>query len=279
MRGPYGLGVYSLLVYLFVPLGAGSAFALDISGASTLQPVVSQLMPRWAQQGGEPITLTGGGSSIGISRVLSGKSQIGMVSRALQEPEKALLKERVVAIDALAIITHESNPVTGLSRAQLVDLYSGEIGNWRGVGGWDRKVILVSKEIGRSALEAFERYTGLMSPERNGSDQPIISKKAYVTGSNLEALTLVGGLSDAIGYASVGAARALIAAGMPVKVIALDGIDPSDDDINAKRYPIVNSLHFVYLQETPTIKAFLDLVLDAQGQKAVQSLGFLPVGR
>lgn len=259
-------------------LGASSlAHALDISGSSTVQPVVEKLIPLYTAQGGEAVKLSGGGSGAGIKDATSGKSQIGMVSRDLQDEEKAQLKNTVIGIDALAIIVNKSNPVTGLSKAQLIDLYSGKIDNWKALGGPDRPVVRVSKEVGRSTLELFEHYTGLLSPDHKKTGKPLISAQTYVVGANIEALTLVGGMPGAIGYVSVGTAHALAQAGMPVKIIPLEGVEPSDEAIKGKRYPIVRPLNLVYTKETPAVSSFLNLALGAKGQDVVKSFGFLPV--
>jgi len=256
---------------------ASLVLALDISGASTVQPVVEKLIPLYTAQGGEAVKLSGGGSGAGVKNATAGTSQIGMVSRDLKDDEKAGLQNKVIAIDALAIIVNRNNPLASLSKAQLIDLYTGKIDNWKALGGADRPVVRVTKEVGRSTLELFEHYTGLLSADRNKTDKPLISKQSYVIGSNLESLTLVGGMPGAIGYVSVGTARAMAQAGMPVKIVPLDGIEPSDDAIKSKRYPIVRPLNLVYAKETPAVNAFLALALSAKGQDVVKSLGFLPV--
>ncbi len=132
-------------------------------------------------------------------------------------------------------------------------------------------------QIGRN-LSLDLPITGLQRPDREKTDKPSISKDAYVIGSNLESLTLVGGLPGAIGYVSVGTARALAAAGLPVKVLTLDGVEPSDAAIRDRHYPIVRPLHLVYREATLTMSAFLALALSPQGQDVVKSLGFLTVG-
>lgn len=253
------------------------SLALDISGASTVQPVVEKLIPLFTSQGGEAVKLSGGGSGAGVKNATAGTSQIGMVSRDLKDEEKTSLQNTVIAIDALAIIVNQSNPLSSLSKAQLIDLYTGKIDNWKALGGPDRPVVRVTKEVGRSTLELFEHYTGLLSADRNKTDKPLISKQSYVIGSNLESLTLVGGMPGAIGYVSVGTARAMAQAGMPVKIVPLDGVEPGDDAIKAKRYPIVRPLNLVYAKDTPPVAAFLAVALSPKGQDVVKSLGFLPV--
>lgn len=252
-------------------------YAFDISGSSTVQPVVEKLIPLFTQ-GGESVKVTGGGSGAGVKNAIAGTSAIGMASRDLSDTEKAALKNTVIGIDALAIIVNQRNPVTSFTKSQLVELYSGKVDNWSALGGPDLPVQRVSKEVGRSTLELFEHYTGLLSPDRKKSDKPLISSKTYVVGANVEALTLVGGMPGAIGYVSVGTARAMAEAGMPVKIIPLDGQEPTDAAIKSGRYPIVRPLNLVYVNETPSVRAFLDLAQGPKGQEIVQSLGFLPVG-
>jgi phosphate transport system substrate-binding protein len=250
---------------------------MEITGSSTVQPIVEKLIPLYTAQGGEAIRLAGGGSGTGVKNAIAGSSQIGMASRDLKEDEKAVLKNTVIGIDALAIIVNKDNPVSGLTKAQLIDLYTGKIDNWNVLGGKDRPVIRVSKEVGRSTLELFEHFTGLLSPDRNKTDKPLISRQTYIVGANLEAITLVGGLAGGLGYVSVGTAQALAQAGMPIKILPLDGILPSDDTIRANRYPIVRLLNLVYRNETPPVAALLALAVGPQGQDVVKSLGFLPI--
>lgn len=267
--------LFALLLTLTLTLPP--AQALDISGSSTVQPVVERLIPLFTGQGGEPIQLSGGGSGAGVKNAIAGTSQIGMASREIKDAEQAQVKNTVIGIDALAIIVNASNPLTALTKPQLIDLYSGKITNWRALGGPDRPVVRVSKEVGRSTLELFEHFTGLVSADRGEKDKPLITQDVYVIGSNLESLTLVGGLPGAVGYVSVGTARALAEAGLPVKVLTLDGIEPSDAAIRDGRYPIVRPLNLVYREATPAVAAFLALALSPQGQDVVTSLGFLPV--
>lgn len=265
---------------LLLAVHTPNVLALDISGSSTIQPLVEKLIPIYRERGGEAVKLSGGGSGAGVKNATAGTSQIGMASRSLKDEEKAVLKHATVGIDALAIVVHKDNAVSALSKAQLIDLYAGKIANWQALGGPDRPVILISKEVGRSTLELFEHFTGLTSPDRNKNDgKPQISKDSYIIGANLEALTLVGGMPGAIGYVSVGTALAMAQAGMPVKVLPLDGITPSEESIVGGRYPIIRELNLVYKAETPAISAFIELAMSPAGQAEVKALGFVPAAK
>jgi len=76
----------------------------------------------------------------------------------------------------------------------------------------------------------------------------------------------------------VGTARAMAQAGMPVKIVTLDGVEPSDEAIRTKRYAVVRPLNLVYAKQTPAVTSFLAVTLGPQGQDVAKSLGFLPVG-
>jgi phosphate transport system substrate-binding protein len=254
--------------------------ALDISGASTLQPVVSKLAELFTQKGGEPVKVAGGGSGAGVKNALAGTSQIGMVSRGLSDSEKASLKHTTIGLDALAILVHESNTLSSLTKDQVKKLYLGQVTNWRDLGGPDLPVLLVSKEVGRSTLELFEHYSGMVSPDRpNAGGKPVISKQAIVIGANIEAVTLVGGLPGAVGYASFGDAQTLKAANMPIKMVKLDNTAPSTETVLNRSYPIVRELNLVYKDETPAVRAFLDLALSAEGQALLKAAGFVAMTR
>lgn len=251
--------------------------AMEIVGASTIQPIMKQLLPLIERVEREPVTLRGGGSGAGVAAVMLGQAEIGMVSRPLDEAEQSRLQHEVIGYDALAIVVNRANPLSGLSKAQLIDIYAGRIANWRELGGTDRPIVLVSKEVGRSTLALFEAYTRLFSPHHADIEaRPLISAKAHIIGSNLESLTLVGGLPGAIGYVSVGTAKSMLAAGLPVKVLKLDGIEPTEQSIADGSYPIVRELNLVFRARSDKVNRLLALMRSPEGVAALRRQGFLP---
>ncbi|MGQ9831722.1 MAG: substrate-binding domain-containing protein [Thermochromatium sp.] len=94
---------------LALSLASPGLAALDISGSTTVQPIIERLVPIFTEQTGEPVRLAGGGSGAGIKNALSGASQIGMVSRDLKSEERTELRHTTIGLDALAII-REATP-------------------------------------------------------------------------------------------------------------------------------------------------------------------------
>jgi phosphate transport system substrate-binding protein len=270
--------LHRILLLAVVLLPAAPVHALDIVGASTILPVIEQLQPLIEGATGESLRLRGGGSAAGAKAVLEGDADIGMVSRVLHADERGRLQYELIGLDALAIVVNRANPLFRLSKAELIDIYRGRLGNWQQLGANDRPIVLVSKEVGRSTLELFEKYSGLRSPGRPADDAiPQISARAHIIGANLEALTLVGGLPGAIGYVSVGTAHSLAAAGLQVKILSLDGSEPNERNIADGSYPVVRELNLVFRQRTPQVERLLALLRSAEGIAALRRNGFLPV--
>ncbi len=268
------LTVFLLLFHSAAP----AADELRISGATTLQPVMEQLAPAFTAKSGITLHIQGGGSGKGIANVLEGSSDIGMVSRDLRPEEKAKMRHKLVAMDALCFIVNPTVPLRTLSKSQVRGLYDGRITNWRELGGPDLPVELISKELGRATLDLFEGYATMHHPGRKEPGAAgYISKSAHEVGSNLEALTLVGGIPGAVGYVSYGSAAAVKAKGMGVVILATDGAEPGRQSIMAKTYPILRELNLVYMEPTKAIEALLSFIGGPEGTRAFEAQGFISV--
>ena len=118
-----------------------SASAQRIKGSDTVLPVAQQTAERFMNQYPDTrVTVTGGGTGVGISALLDNTTDIAMASRPIKFSEKMKIKsagedvaEIVVAYDALAVVAHPSNPVKQLTRQQLEDIFRGKITNWKHV--------------------------------------------------------------------------------------------------------------------------------------------------
>jgi phosphate transport system substrate-binding protein len=242
---------------------------LTLAGSSTLQPLAEVAAQAFeASHPGVEIDVQGGGSSVGISATRSGLAEVGMVSRALT-PEESDLTATAVALDGIALVVHASNPLPGLTRQQVVDIYSGAIASWAALGGQDRPITVVNKEEGRATLELFERYTGL-----KGKFRP----DAIIIGPNGQAITTVAGDPDAIAYVSIGSAAVAEEAGTPIRRIALDGVPATPESVASGTYPLSRPLHLVTVGPPAGLAAELIAFLRSEeGQALVVGQDFIPV--
>lgn len=150
-----------LIALSLLSLGAN---AQRIKGSDTVLPVAQQTAERFMNQHPEArVTVTGGGTGVGISALMDHTTDIAMASRPIKFSEKMKIKgageevdEVIVAYDALAVVVHPSNPVKQLTRQQLEDIFRGKINNWKQVGGDDRKIVVYSRETSSGTYEFFK---------------------------------------------------------------------------------------------------------------------------
>ena len=131
-------------------------------GSTSMEKVIGALSESFmANNADTTVTYNPTGSGAGITAVQEGTCDIGLSSRALKDEEKAAgLKETVLAYDGIAIIVHPDNPVSDLTIEQIAQLYTGEVTNWKDVGGNDAEVVLIGREAASGTRDGFESITG-----------------------------------------------------------------------------------------------------------------------
>jgi phosphate transport system substrate-binding protein len=228
------------------------------------------------------LSVTGGGSGTGIAALINNTVDIANASRAIKAEELDKAKanglapvEFVVARDAIAIIVHPDNPVNQLSLPQLSAMYSGQITNWREVGGEDRPIVLLSRETNSGTHVYF-----LENVLRLGrSDNKTLFSPATLLLPSSEGISAeVRQNPNAIGYDGLG----YVTDDMKVVAVAKDETSvyvlPTIATVNDKSYPIARDL-YMYTSNEPTgaIKDYLDWIFTPEAQKIVADLGFVPV--
>jgi len=241
----------------------GLAGTLTEAGSTTVQPLAEKLAQAFEEiNPNVKIEIQGGGSSVGVRSTSDGVVDIGAISRELQPNEPALVTT-LIALDGVAIVVNPNNPVSNLSTEQLRDIYAGTIVNWKEVGGNDEEIIIVSREDGSGTRTVFEK---------NIMGKTLITNEAIFMPANGIIKTTVMQARNAIGYISFGYAD------NNVKLLSVDGIACSSDNILDGTYPVSRNLYFV-TRESPTglVKAFMDFIISADGQKVVIEQGFVPL--
>jgi phosphate transport system substrate-binding protein len=227
------------------------------------------------------ISVTGGGSGTGIASLLNGTVQIANASREMSTEELATAKKNgmrpvklTVALDAIAVVVHPSNPVGSLTLREISDIFTGKTGRWTDVGGENRPIVLLSRESNSGTYVYFLEQVIRLG--RKGASE-LFSPETLLMPSSEGISVEVRQNPNAIGYDGLGYVTggqkmigvAREAGGPFVLPAAATAVDGS--------YPIARPL-YMYTAEEPTggVKEYLDWVM-GDGQSLVKVLGFVPM--
>jgi len=257
--------------------GGGTRSALTVKGSDTMV----QLATAWAQEFMKThpdisVTVTGGGSGTGIKALINGTADIANSSRPIQEGEKAEitrrgeLREFIVAQDALAVIVHPENPVSELTLAQLKDIYTGKITNWRQVGGPNRKIVLNARETSSGTYVFFQEHV-------LGKDTPYASTALLQPGTS-QIVENVAQDQGGIGYVGLGYVTDRVKPLKLKKDAASPGVEPTAENVLSGTYPLARPL-FCYTVGalSPAAKTYLEWIQGPEGQKVVEQLEFVRI--
>jgi phosphate transport system substrate-binding protein len=229
------------------------------------------------------IAVTGGGTGTGIASLINGTVDIANASRQMKEDEFAEARangvepvEFVVAIDALAIAVHPSNPVNQLTIDQLSDIFTGRITNWQEVGGNDAPIVLLSRETNSGTHVYFlEEVVRKGDPE----SKAIFAPQTLLMPSSVGITSELRRNPNAIGYDGLGyvdpAHEKLIAVAPDAdSAYVLPSVETGMDG----SYPIARPLYmYTAGQPTDLIADYLTWIQGPEGQQIVGELGFVPL--
>jgi phosphate transport system substrate-binding protein len=214
------------------------------------------------------IDVEGGSSSLGVESVGEGRTDVGMISRAVEPSEREAypdLEVHTIAWRAVLAIVHPQVPVGQLTTDQLRGILAGEIANWREVGGPDRPITVFNREEGSVSRSII--VTTVMGDTPLAGDDP----SAHPSGDAGHRLyERVLRTPNSISYIPLGFEG-------EAKVLAIDGVWPSAATIASGDYPIVYPLSLVTAGEPEgVVKAWLDFILSEEGQAIVTEARFVP---
>ena len=251
------------------------AAVVKVSGSTTVMPLVEASAEEFNRiQDGVRVSVSGGGTGVGIKNVAEGLTDIAMSSRDVKPEEIASYGDRfvefLVAYDAIAVVV--SDPIyeagiTDLSREEVRAIYSGEVANWKDLGGPDEKIYVVAREVGSGTRDTFN---GMVM----GSEEAETPGVTTYHGSNAEVKTAVTRSNKAIGYVGMNYLE-----GGAFRAVAFQGVEASEETIKGGSYPLSRALHlYTFGEPSPEARAFIDFILSEEGQEIVAESGFVPVG-
>ena len=235
---------------------------VSTDGSTSMEKVIGALSESFmGANSGVTVNYNPTGSGSGITAVQEGTCDIGLSSRALKDEEKAAgLKETILAYDGIAIIVHPDNPVADLTLEQIAKLYTGEITNWKDVGGNDAEVVLIGREAASGTRDGFESITGT-------KDACQYRQELTSTG---DVITAVSQNPDAIGYASLASVKDT------VKALNVNGVTPSEATVKDGTYTVQRPFVLVTVEGkelSPAAQAFFDYVLSADAAPIISAAG------
>ena len=240
--------------------------AVATDGSTSMEKVIGALGESFmGANKGITVTYNPTGSGSGIQAVSEGRCDIGLSSRALKDEEKASgLKETVLALDGIAIIVSPENPVSDLDVETIAKIYTGEITNWKDLGGSDAEIVLIGREAGSGTRDGFESITGT-------KDACKYRQELTSTG---DVITTVSQNPDAIGYAS------LAAVSDKVKTLTVGGVTPTEDTVKDGSYVIQRPFVLVTkdgAQLSDAVQLFFDYATSADAADIISKAGAVPV--
>ena len=226
---------------------------VSTDGSTSMEKVINSLGESFmAANKDVKFTYNPTGSGSGIQAVTEGRCDIGLSSRALKDDEKASgLVETVLAYDGIAIVVSPENPVSDLDVDTIAKIYTGEITNWKDVGGDDAEIVLIGREAGSGTRDGFESITGT-------KDACAYRQELTSTG---DVINTVSQNPNAIGYAS------LSAVGESVKALTVGGVKATEATVKDGSYVVQRPFVLVTKEGTElssAAQAFFDYVISPE---------------
>ncbi|MCM1512083.1 MAG: phosphate ABC transporter substrate-binding protein [Oxalobacter formigenes] len=235
---------------------------VSTDGSTSMEKVIGALGEAFeAQNKGVTFTYNPTGSGSGIQAVQEGRCDIGLSSRALKDEETASgLTATILAYDGIAVIVNPDNPVANMDVKTIAMLYTGEITNWRDIGGSNAEVVLIGREAGSGTRDGFESITGT-------ADACQYRQELTSTG---DVITAVSQNPNAIGYVSLASVKDSVCA------VSVGGVVPSEDTVRDGSYVIQRPFILVTKTDTPlsdTAQKFFDFATSPDAAALISDAG------
>lgn len=240
---------------------------VTMSGSTSMEKLANAVAESFMMKyPGVTVTAEFTGSGAGIESVTVGTCDIGNSSRNLKEEEIANgAVENIVAIDGIAVVVDPANTATGLTKDQLIGIYTGTIKNWSEVGGADAPIVVVGREAGSGTRGAFEEILEI-------EDACAYANELDSTGA---VMAKVASTPGAIGYVSLDVVNDTVIA------LPLEGVEATAENIKAGDYflsrPFVMATKGEISEQSEAVQALFAYLQSEEGKELIQSVGLITV--
>jgi phosphate transport system substrate-binding protein len=243
---------------------------ITASGSTALLPLVKVAADEFQKKhAGVTIDVAGGGSGTGLKQVAEGAVNIGNSDvKAGDEYKDAGLVDHVVAIAPFVLVVNKDVNIDNLSKEDAAKVLTGEVTNWKEVGGNDLKITIIGRAESSGSRKFIKKA---LIPE--GKD---FAKDAIAQDSTGSLKTAVEQTSGAIGYMDAAYAK-----GDKLKALKLDGVEYSPENVASGRYTLFTEEHMYTKGEPDAVtKAFLDYITSDEFQSGyVEKMNFMPINK
>ena len=261
--------IFSLILVVILTACAfagcgGEKETVSTDGSTSMNKVIGALGEAFEADNGITVTYNATGSGAGIQAVQEGRCDIGLASRNLKDEEKSKgLEGTVLAYDGIAVIVNPNNPVSDLDIETIAKIYTGEIKNWKEIGGNDAEIVLIGREAGSGTRDGFEDIT-------DTKDKCKYRQELTSTG---DVITTVSSNPGAIGYASLASIKDI------VKALTVDGVAPSESTIKDGSYVVQRPFVLVTKKDTAlseSAQKFFDYITSEAANEIISAAGVVP---
>lgn len=265
-----------LVLIFFLELGCQPQTCyIKIKGSETVLPISLKLAEEFGKIANSPgISVTAGGSGVGIAALLEKNADIAMSSREIKFEEKLKFKDRnvgycekIIAYDALAIVVHPSNPLDSISLRQLKLIFQDSVQYWNQVGGSKHRIVAFNRESSSGTYEFFKSI--VLKKQKFG--------KLETVGANGELVEKIASNPQSIGYVGIAYLNPKV---KTLKIYEHPGkiaIAPTIENTMRGAYPLARPLYFYYLCEREKeLAPVLNYITSPKGQEMIKSVGYPP---
>ena len=267
------VGIVAFLLFALIACdpnssGTKASGTISTNGSTSMEKVIGALSEAYMQDNsGVKITYDATGSGTGIESAKNGSCDLGLSSRKLKDSETGL-KSYTVALDGIALIVNEKSGIDNLTLEQVTKIFTGEITNWKEVGGEDLEISCVGREAGSGTRDGFESITST-------SDKCKLAQELTSTGA---VITAVSNSKNAVGYASL----STVSGQSGIKTITIDGVECTEDNVLNDSYKIQRPFNIVVSESSELsseAQSFLDFATSKNASKLITKAGAIPVNQ
>ena len=249
---------------------SGSSGKITVSGSSALLPLAKDAAKKFKAKNDQvSITLNAGGSGTGLKQVSEGSVDIGnsdvFAKEKLPEAKAAELVDYKVAVTVMAPVVSKEigTNVKSLTKAQLQDIFTGKVTNWKDVGGLDEAVVLITRPSTSGTRALFTKYA------LDGKEE--LSNKSMETDDSGTLVQTVSQTKGAIGYVAL----SYLMNNNTVTPLAIDGVEPILDNVYNGKYPVWGYEHMYTKGEAAgAVKAFIDFIMSKDYSADIEKQGY-----